>query len=159
MAKTKTAQKKSIEVVNRKVAHLYFFNESLEAGIVLSGTEIKSIRAGHLNLNDAYCYFTKGELYLRSMYIKEYDFGTIHNHEPRATRKLLLHRRELKKLEKKVKERGVTIVPYRLYFNERGFVKIEIVVATGKKSADKRNSIKDKDIKRDMDRTLKNLRF
>ncbi|MEL6720559.1 MAG: SsrA-binding protein SmpB [Bacteroidota bacterium] len=151
--------KKPIEIVNRKAAHLYFFNEQIEAGIQLLGTEIKSIRAGHVNLNDAYCYFKKGELFVQSMYIKEYDHGNIFNHEPRRLRKLLLRKRELKKLEKKVKEKGVTIIPYRLYFSERGFVKMEIAIATGKKSADKRNSIKEKDIKRDMDRNLKNIRF
>ena len=151
--------KKAIEIVNRKAAHLYFFNEEIEVGIVLRGTEIKSIRAGHVNLRDAYCYFKKGELYVQNLYIKEYDFGNIFNHEPRRLRKLLLRRRELKKLEKKVKEKGVTIVPYRLYMNERGFAKLEIIVATGKKSADKRNTIKDKDMKRDMERNLKNIRY
>ena len=151
--------KKPIEIVNRKAGHLYFFNEQIEAGIQLLGTEMKSIRAGHVNMNDAYCYFKKGELFIQSMYIKEYDHGNIFNHEARRLRKLLLKKRELKKLEKKVKAKGVTLIPYRLYFNERGFVKIEIAVATGKKSADKRNSIKDKDIKRDMDRSLKNIRF
>ncbi len=155
----KASKKKNIEIVNRKAAHLYFFEESYEAGIILKGTEIKSIRAGSVNMNDAYCSFSKGELFLQSMYIKEYDFGNINNHEPRRTRKLLLRRRELKKMEKKVKEKGVTIVPYRLYLNERGFIKLEIVVATGKKSADKRQSIKEKDIKRDMNRTLKNIKL
>ncbi|MEM0994263.1 MAG: SsrA-binding protein SmpB [Bacteroidota bacterium] len=150
---------KAIEIVNRKAGHLYFFNEEIEVGIVLQGTEIKSIRAGHVNLRDAYCYFKKGELYIQSLYIKEYDHGNIFNHEPRRLRKLLLKKRELKKLEKKVKEKGVTIVPYRLYVNERGFAKLEVVVATGKKSADKRNTIKDKDMKRDMERSLKNVRF
>jgi len=154
-----TMAKKTLEIVNRKAGHLYFFNEQHEAGIVLLGTEIKSIRAGHVNMNDAYCYFKKGELFVQNLYIKEYDHGNIFNHEPRRLRKLLLRRRELKKLEKKVKEKGVTIVPYRLYMSERGFIKLEIIIATGKKSADKRNSIKDKDIKRDMDRSLKNLRF
>lgn len=151
--------KKSIEVLNRKAAHLYFITEQIEAGIKLLGTEIKSIRAGHVNMNDCYCYFKKGELYVQSMYIKEYDHGNINNHEPRRLRKLLMKRRELKKLEKKVKEKGVTLIPYRLYFNERGFVKIEVAVATGKKSADKRQSIKEKDVKREMDRAMKDVRF
>lgn len=155
----KATKKKAIEIVNRKAAHLYFFNESYEAGLVLKGTEIKSIRAGNVNMNDSYCYFSKGELFVQSLYIKEYDFGNINNHEPRRTRKLLLRRRELKKIEKKVKEKGVTIVPYRLYMNERGFLKLEIVIATGKKSADKRHSIKEKDVKRDLNRTLKNIKL
>lgn len=152
-------KKKAIEVVNRKAEHQYFFEESHEAGIALTGTEIKSVRAGNINMTDAYCYFKKGELFVNSMYIKEYDFGNVFNHEPRRPRKLLLRSKELKKMEKKVKEKGVTIVPYRLYMNERGFVKLEIVLATGKKSADKRQSIKEKDVKRDMDRVLKSIKL
>jgi SsrA-binding protein len=150
---------KSIEILNRKATYQYFFNETIEAGILLQGTEVKSIRAGHVNMNDSYCYFKKGELYIQSMYIKEYEFGNIQNHEPRRPRKLLMRKRELKRLDKKVREKGVTLIPHRLYFSDRGFVKIDIAVATGKKSADKRQSIKDKDIKRDMDRSLKGMGF
>lgn len=148
-------KQKELEFVNRKAKHEYFFSDTYEAGIVLKGTEIKSIRAGHVNLRDAYCYFKKGELFLKSLYIKEYEFGTHENHEPRRLRKLLMKRGELKKLEKKVKERGNTIVPYRLYLNERGIAKIEIALSTGKKSHDKRNTIKEKDAKRDMARMNK----
>lgn len=148
-------KKKEIEIVNRKAKFEYFFVEEMEAGIMLQGTEIKSIRAGNVNLNDAYCYFKDGELYIRSLYIKEYAFGTYDNHEPRRPRKLLLKKRQLKKLEKKVKEKGFTIVPYRVYMTERGFAKVEIALAQGKKSYDKRNSIKDKDMKRDMARMRK----
>ena len=148
-------KKKEIEIINRKAKFEYFFVEEIEAGIMLQGTEIKSIRAGNVNLNDAYCYFKDNELYIRSLYIKEYAFGTYDNHEPRRPRKLLVKKRELRKLEKKVKERGFTIVPYRVYLNERGFAKVEIALAQGKKSYDKRNSIKEKDMKRDMARMRK----
>ncbi len=148
-------KKKELEIVNRRAAHEYFLTECFEAGIQLQGTEIKSIRQGHVNLRDAYCLFKKGELYVHSMYIKEYEFGTYDNHEPRRRRKLLMKKQELKKLEKKVKERGFTIVPYRLYLSERGLAKLEICLSQGKKSHDKRQSIKEKDIKRDLDRMKK----
>jgi len=159
MAETKTKTKALPEIINRKATYQYQFVDIYEAGIVLNGTEIKSIRKGHVNLNDAYCYFKRGELYLRSMYVKEYEHGNIYNHEPRRARKLLLHRRQLKKLEKKVKEKGFTIVPHKLYFNDRGIVKIEIALAQGKKSYDKRKSIKEKDVKRDLDRQMRNYKF
>ena len=148
-------KKKNIEFVNRKAAHDYFLTEQYEAGIMLQGTEIKSIRAGHVNMRDSFCYFKKGELFVKNLYIKEYEFGTYANHEPRRLRKLLLRRNELRKLEKKVKERGFTIVPYRLYLNERGIAKLEIALSSGKKSRDKRQSIKEKDVKRDMARMNK----
>ena len=128
---------KSLEVVNRKARYQYHFISTYEAGIVLTGTEIKSIRAGNVNLNDAYCTFKKGELWIQSMYIKEYKYATYYNHESRRIRKLLLRKGELKKLEKRVKERGFTIVPYRLFISERGFAKLEIALAQGKKAFDK----------------------
>ena len=143
------------EVVNKKARYEYQFLDTYEAGIQLKGTEIKSIRNGHTNLNDAYCLFANGELTIRSLYIKEYEYGNQENHEPRRTRKLLLKKQELKKLDKRVKERGFTIVPYRLYITERGFAKVEIALAQGKKSYDKRDSIKQKDQKRDLDRLKK----
>ncbi|MEM9917344.1 MAG: SsrA-binding protein SmpB [Bacteroidota bacterium] len=149
------AKPKKIEIVNRKAKFEYRFVDEFEAGIVLTGTEIKSIRAGLANLNDAFCVFRKGELYVRSMHISEYKFGTYNNHEPRRMRKLLLNKQELNKLEKKVKEKGNTIVPYRLYFSERGFAKLKIALSKGKKSFDKRAAIKEKDNKRDMARMKK----
>lgn len=129
--------------------------DRLEAGLVLTGTEIKSIRKGSADLRDAYCYFKKGELFVKNLFISEYDWGNQFNHETRRVRKLLLRGAELRKLEKKIKERGYTIVPYRLYFNDRGFAKLEIALAQGKKTHDKRESIKEKDVKRDMDRIKK----
>lgn len=148
-------EKLIIEIVNKKARYEYTFIDNYEAGIMLKGTEIKSIRSGHTNLNDAYCVFKDGALNIMSLYIKEYAFGNVENHEPRRPRRLLLKKQELKKLEKKVKERGFTIVPYRLYINERGFAKVEIALAQGKKSYDKRDSIKQKDQKRDLDRMKK----
>ncbi|MEL7123221.1 MAG: SsrA-binding protein SmpB [Bacteroidota bacterium] len=157
MAKKK--EKKTIEIINRKAEYQYHFVDTIEAGIVLKGTEIKSIRGGAINLRDAFCVFKKGELFIRNLYIKEYDFGNFFNHEARRTRKLLLKKGELKKWEKKVKERGYTIIPFRMYLSERGFAKVEIVLAQGKKSYDKRNSIKQKDQKRDLDRIKKSYRI
>ena len=119
------------------------------------GTEIKSIRRSEANLKDAYCVFRKGELYVRSLFIAEYKFGNQFNHETRRMRKLLLKKGELRKLEKKVKERGFTIVPYRLFINERGLAKLEIALAQGKKVYDKRESIKARDNKRELDRVKK----
>ncbi len=143
------------EIVNRKAKFEYHFIQELEAGIMLTGTEVKSLRQGNANLSDAYCMFSDGELYVHSLFIAEYDHGNIYNHETRRTRKLLLKRSELKKLEKRVKEKGYTIVPYRIFFSDRGIVKLDIVLGQGKKSFDKRDSIKEKDLKRDMDRAMK----
>lgn len=146
------------ELYNRKARFEYHFVDTYEAGLQLQGTEIKSIRKGNANLNDAYCTFEHGELFIRNMYIAEYDNGTYANHEPRRIRKLLLKHRELHKLERRVSEKGMTIVPFHLYFNERGFVKIEIALAMGKKAFDKRNTIKERDNKREMDQ-LKKIRL
>lgn len=140
------------EIRNKRVEFEYKLLNTFEAGIVLTGTEVKALREGHANLNDAFCYLKQGELFIRNMYISEYDLGTTNNHEPRRPRKLLLTKVEISKLEKKVKEKGFTIVPTRLYFSDRGLAKLEIAMAQGKKSFDKRNSIKEKDNKRDLDR-------
>ena len=140
------------EIRNKRVEFEFKVLNTFEAGLVLTGTEVKSLREGHANLNDAYCYLKQGELFIKNMFISEYDLGTYNNHDPRRPRKLLLNKGELSKLQKKVKEKGFTIVPIRLYFSERGLAKIEIALAQGKKSFDKRNSIKEKDNKRDLDR-------
>ncbi|HMW39520.1 MAG: SsrA-binding protein SmpB [Saprospiraceae bacterium] len=145
------------EIVNRKATHLYFFEQTFEAGIQLTGTEVKSIKAGKANLSDAYCSFERGELWLRNMHISEYDQGS-NNHDPRRPRKLLLNKTELRKMERKVNEKGVTIIPYRIYLSDRGMFKIEVAVATGKKSFDKRESIKERDQKRELDRSVKNYK-
>jgi len=146
---------KTKEIINRKAKYSYSFIQELEAGIMLTGTEVKSLRKGEANLNDAYCNFKAEELYVHSLFIAEYDHGNIYNHETRRTRKLLLKKTELNKLERKVKEKGFGIVPYKMYFNDRGIAKIVIALAQGKKSYDKRDSIKQKDMKRDMDRAMK----
>ena len=155
MART---QKQKIEIVNRRAAYEYNFVTEYDAGIMLTGTEIKSIRAGNANLNDAYCLVEGGELWIRNLYIAEYEHGTDNNHEPRRTRKLLLRRPELRKLERRVKEKGFTIIPYKLFINERGFAKLRIELATGKKAYDKRDSIKEREDKRHLDR-LKKIRL
>jgi len=147
------------QIVNRKAKFEYQFIRTYEAGIVLRGTEVKSIKAGEANLNDAYCLFVNGELILKSMYVAEYDHGNINNHETRADRKLLLHRAELKKIEAKAKEKGFAIVPYKLYLSERNQIKIEIATAQGKKSYDKSQSIKERDAKRDLDRMKKDFKM
>lgn len=158
MAKKKKVDHKNIEIKNRKAAFEFSFSQEFEAGIMLKGTEIKSIRAGDANLKDAYCYFNKGALYVKNMFIGEYKFGTYNNHEPRRERKLLLKKTELKKLERRVTEKGFSVIPYRLYLSERGLAKLEIQLAQGKKSYDKRASIKDRENKRDMDR-LKRMKL
>lgn len=144
-----------IEIKNRRASFEYRFLQVYEAGIMLTGTEIKSIRKGSANLTDAFCVFKRGELFVRNLFIAEYELGTSYNHEPRRIRKLLLRQSELNKLERKVKERGFTIIPTRLYVNQRGFAKLEIALAQGKKSFDKRESLKAKDQSRDLDRIKK----
>jgi len=148
-------QKNPKEIVNRKAKFEYQLLDSYEAGIVLKGTEVKSIKLGNANLSDAYCIFENGNLTLKSMYIAEYEYGNVYNHETRRDRRLLLRKNELKKIERRVTEKGMTLVPYRLYFSERGFIKLEIFLATGKKAYDKRESIKARQNKRDLDRIKK----
>lgn len=122
--------------------------------MVLLGTEVKSLRAGRASFNDSYCQIHRGEVWLKSLHIAEYSHGTINNHDPRRDRKLLLEKREIKKIEAKLKEKGYTLVPLRIYFKER-LAKIEIGLAKGKKLHDKRESIKQKDVEREMKRFLK----
>jgi SsrA-binding protein len=149
---------KNAEIVNRKAEYEFAFIKKYETGIMLHGTEVKALREGMANLNDAYCYFIHGELYVKNMYIAEYAQGTYYNHEARRLRKLLLRGSELKVLMRRVSEKGFTIVPYRIYFNERGLAKLEVCLAQGKKSFDKRASIKERENKREMDR-LKKIRL
>lgn len=142
-----------MEIVNRKAKFEYEFLQTVQAGIQLSGSEVKSLRNGDANMGDAWCLFEKEELYIRNLYIGEYKHSSTEVHLPLRMRKLLLHKAELKKLERKSTEKGLTIVPYRIFFSESGFAKCEIVLARGKKSFDKRESIKEKDVQRDLDRT------
>ncbi|MCK5846416.1 MAG: SsrA-binding protein [Bacteroidales bacterium] len=141
-----------VEIKNKRAYFEYFLSDNITAGIVLSGTEIKSIRMGKVNISDSYGVFIGKELYIKNMYIAEYAMGSYNRHETRTERKLLLNKRELKKYEKKIKEKGFTIIPVVLFINDKGLAKLEIALAKGKQHFDKRNSIKDKDLKRDLDR-------
>lgn len=154
MAK-KTSKASKLEITNRKAKFEYSFVQEYDAGMVLTGSEIKSIRAGNVNINDAYCTLENGELWIRNMYIAEYVYNTSEIDEPRRTRKLLVRKAELRKLERRTREKGFTIVPYQVYFSDRGFVKIHIALATGKKLFDKRETIKQRDDKRQLDRLKK----
>ena len=143
-------------VINNKQAyHEYFIEQTFTAGLVLSGTEVKSLRAGKASFNDAYCFFHKGELYVKSLHISEYKLGTIYNHLPTQERKLLLTKKELKKLEAKTKEKGYTIVPLKIFFSESGFAKMEIGLGKGKKVHDKRDTIKQRDVERELRRVVR----
>ncbi len=145
----------SIRLKNKKAFFQYEILETFTAGIQLLGTEIKSIRNGKASLTETYCTFISNELFIKNLYIAEYDMGGYVNHEPRRERKLLLNRQELNKLHKKIKERGFSIIPISLFTNGKGLVKIDIALARGKKQFDKREDIKTKDNKREMDRMHK----
>jgi SsrA-binding protein len=143
---------KNVEIKNRRASFEYSFLEKYTAGIMLMGTEIKSIRQGKVNLTDAYCLFLGEGLYIRQMNISKYNEGTHYNHDPLRDRKLLLTKRELRKLQNSLKDVGLTMIPTRMYISDRGFAKIDIALAKGKKLYDKRDSIKEKDVKRSMER-------
>jgi len=142
-----------LNISNKKAYFEFEILEKFTASIGLTGTEIKSIRNGRVNMSDAFCSFTKGELFVRNLHISEYEMGTHYNHEPKRERKLLLQKKELKKLLTKVKEKGLTIMPLKMFMSSTGYAKLEIGLAKGKKIHDKRESIKEKDLKRDMART------
>lgn len=141
-----------MELSNKKAYFEYFFETKYIAGIVLAGTEIKSLRSGKASFNDSYCIFHRGELFVKSLHISEYAFGTYTNHEPMQERKLLLTKRELKKLEAKSREKGYSIIPLKIFLSEKGLAKVEIGLGKGKKNYDKRETIKarenDRDVKR-----------
>ncbi len=142
----------NIRIKNKKASFEYYLEERYVAGIQLTGTEIKSIRNGKAQLTESYCYFRNNELFIKNMHINEYELGTIYNHEPKRDRKLLLRKRELSKLKSKINEKGFTLIPLILFINEKGLAKLEIALAKGKHTYDKRSSLKEKDVKRDMDR-------
>ncbi len=137
---------------NKKASHNYYFISELEAGIVLTGTEIKSIRQGKINFKDSFAKIKNGEVWLHNLHISQYEMGTHSNHEPERVRKLLLNKREIKKLQKNVDEKGMSLVPKSLYINEKGLVKISLALAKGKNVHDKRDVLQKKDIQREMDR-------
>lgn len=144
-----------INIKNKRATFDYEVIDTFIAGIVLTGTEIKSIRLGKASLVDTFCFFTRGELWVKNMHVAEYFYGTYNNHSARRDRKLLLNRKELRKLERATKETGFTIVPLRLFINEKGLAKLVIALAKGKKEYDKRDSLKEKDDRREMDRMFK----
>ncbi|MDG2234666.1 MAG: SsrA-binding protein SmpB [Flavobacteriaceae bacterium] len=150
---------KIINIKNKRARFEYELIDEYTAGIILTGTEIKSIRNSKASIAESFCEFNhKGELFTVNMHIEEYAFGTRFNHKPKAQRKLLLNKKELNKLYKEVKNGGLTIVPLRLFINEKGFAKIRIALARGKKLYDKRETIKDRENKRDLDRVKKNFK-
>ena len=144
----------NIEIKNRRASFDYELLETYTAGMVLTGTEIKAIREGKASLSDAYCFFANGELWVKNAHISEYRFGTYSNHNAKRDRKLLLNRRELQKLLRKTKEKGLTIVALRIFINDRGFAKLAIALARGKKHYDKRESIKEKDLRREQQKMV-----
>lgn len=145
----------NVNIKNKRASFDYEFIDTYTAGIVLTGTEIKSIRQGKASLVDTYCFFSKGELWVKNMHIAEYFYGSYNNHAARRDRKLLLTRKELRKLERDTQAPGFTIVPTRLYINEKGLAKVVIALAKGKKEFDKRETLKEKDARREMDRFFK----
>ncbi|HYC87535.1 MAG TPA: SsrA-binding protein SmpB [Chryseosolibacter sp.] len=142
----------NVNIKNRQASFEYELLDKYVAGIVLTGTEVKSIREGKVNLQDGYCYFKNGELFLKGVNITAYAQGTHYNHEPTRERKLLLKKSELRKIEGRTEEKGLTLVPVRLFMNDRGFAKVEIALARGKKLHDKRDSIRERETKRELDR-------
>jgi len=143
------------EIRNRSAYHEFFIEDKYEAGIVLLGTEVKSLREGRASFNDSFCVIHKGEMWIRSLHIAEYSHGTVNNHDPVRERKLLLQKKEIKKIEGKMKEKGYTLVPLRIYFNDKNLIKVEIGLAKGKKLHDKRETLRQKDTEREMKRYLK----
>lgn len=144
--------KSDIRIKNKKAEYQFFLIDRYTAGIVLTGTEIKSIRVGKASVGESFCVFINGELFIKNMYVAEYSHGSAFNHVPRRDRKLLLNKRELRKLQVKIKEKGLTIIPVVLFIDENGRAKIEIALAKGKKLYDKRETLKEKDLKRQMQR-------
>lgn len=144
----------NIKIKNKKASFEYFLVEKYTAGIVLTGTEIKSIRRGKVSIAESYCAFIGDELFVKNMHIAEYEYGTYNNHEPKRDRKLLLTRRELKKLKSKLDEKGFTLIPTLLFINENGLAKLEISTAKGKKLYDKRDTIKKKDTRKEIEKDI-----
>lgn len=144
-----------MEIKNRSASYEYFIEEKFDAGMILTGTEVKSIRDGRVSFNDSYCLIDRGELYIKGLHISPYEYGSYANHNPTRERKLLLKRKELGKIQQKLKEKGYTIIPLSIYFNERGYAKIKIGLGKGKKLHDKRESIKERETQREIKRYVK----
>jgi SsrA-binding protein len=152
MTQKKSKFEKFINIRNKKASHEFEFLETFTAGIVLRGTEVKSVRESKVSLTEAFCYFKNDELFIRQMHIAPYSMASSYNHDPIRERKLLLNKKELGKLQTKHAEKGLSIIPIRIFINDRGLAKIEIALARGKKLHDKRQDIKEKDVKKEMDR-------
>ena len=158
MAKQKQDSSKKVVGTNRKATYDYFVEEKIEAGLALVGTEVKALREGHLNLRDSYASIANGKAVLHNCYIGTYSHGNQMNHEPLRPRTLLLHKKEIKRLTDKVQQKGLTVVPLRLYFNDRGRAKLELALARGKKTYDRRETVKKREASREIDRAMKDSR-
>jgi SsrA-binding protein len=143
-----------ISLINRQATFIYFIEDKFEAGLQLLGTEVKSLREGKASFNEAYCLLEEGEVWIKSLHIAPYSHGSHANHDPIRTRKLLLQKKEIKKIESRLKEKGYTVVPLKIFFSSKGFAKVEIGLARGKKQADKRESLKKKQAEREMKKDL-----
>jgi len=154
---TMKKERKDICIQNKRASHDYEFIQKYIAGIVLTGTEIKSLREGRASLVDAFCFMINGSMWAKNIHIAEYEYGSYNNHSPKRDRKLLLNRLELNKIEPKIKEKGLAIVITKFFINDRGLAKLEIAIARGKKQYDKREDLKTKDANREMDRAKKNF--
>jgi SsrA-binding protein len=143
------------DIRNRQAYYDYFIEDKYDAGMVLTGTEVKSLRSGRASFNDSFCIINKGEMWVKSLHIAEYSHGTANNHDPVRERKLLLNKKEIRKIEAKIKEKGISVVPLRIFFSEKGLVKMEIGLGKGKKLYDKRETIKQRDTQREMKKFLK----
>lgn len=150
----KTTKNAPPKIENRRARHDFHVDETYEAGIALKGTEVKSIRAGKASLNESFAYLKNGEIWLKNMYIKPYEFGSFYNHDERRDRKLLLKRKEIREIDKNINQKGFALIPLKLYF-KGGYAKVLLGLARGKKQFDKREDIKEKDIKREIDRKIK----
>ncbi len=159
MAKSKPDSSNKVVGTNRKATYDYFVEEKIEAGLMLVGTEVKALREGHLNLRDSYASIDNGKAILHNCHIGTYSHGNQMNHEPLRPRRLLLHKKEIERLAEKVKLKGLTVVPLRLYFNDRGRAKLELALARGKKTYDRRETIKKREASREIDRAMKGSRF
>lgn len=157
-AEEELRKKSPVQIKNRKAAFEYFFIEEFTAGIVLTGTEIKSIRAGKASLVDTYCTIIRGELWVKGMSVSPYFYGSYNNHEQKRDRKLLLTRREISRLESATKQTGYTIVPTLVFIDDHGRAKVDIALCKGKKAYDKRQTLKDKEDRREMDRAMKDFK-
>lgn len=152
-----TPMQKKVNILNKRASFDYEILDRYTAGIVLTGTEIKSIRLGKASIAESFCEFSGNELFMINSHIEEYAYGTYYNHKAKSERKLLLNKKELKQLQKSVETKGLTIIPLRMFTNEKGIAKLDIALCRGKKNYDKRDSIKDRDVKRDLDRVKKSF--